>query len=244
MILSTCTAINKYFLAMKPNSITYDVFLSAIEQLETLGEKITVRSIIDKIGGSFTKIAEFKRQWQQNQALAKEATLKMSSHLETAIYAEFSRLHTSAQTAYKQQIEQAEKDHQELLAVTKNLEDENAYLKENISTIQKNQLAFLMTYTRINEEKSALLLQKAELEEAIKEGYTENLKTSDHNKQLKDEILNLQGRLERQTNRCLQIESLYQKMALELSSLKTKFTCLERKTSTARFSKNKKESLG
>ncbi len=220
---------------MKSNSITYDIFLDAIGQLEALGEKITVRSIVDKIGGSFTKIAEFKRQWQQNQALAKEATLRMSLHLETAIYAEFGRLHANAQLTYKQQLEQAERDHQELLVIVHKLESQNAQLQQALADAAKDNTTLLLANTLIANEKSALLFQQAELEKASQEVNLEHSKASDLNKQLKQDISNLEKNLERQTNRCLQIEGLYQKTTLEVNSLKGKLLAIEKKSNFARY---------
>lgn len=222
---------------MKPNSITYDVFLSAIEQLEALGEKITVRSIIDKIGGSFTKIAEYKRQWQQNLELSKEATLKMSSHLETAIYAEFSRLYANAQQSYKQRLEQSESDHQELLSLVNNLENQNAQLQKALSDAAQDNAALLFVNAMITKEKSALFLQQADLEKASQEACLEYSKVSELNKRLRQDLSNLERSLERQASRCLHIESLYQKTSLEVNSLKGKLVTLEKNTSSARYPK-------
>jgi len=220
---------------MKSNSITYDVFLDAIGQLESLGEKITVRSIVDKIGGSFTKIAEFKRQWQQNQELARKATLKMSSQLETAIYAEFSRLHAGAQTTYKLQLEQAENDNQELLVLIHKLENQNTQLQQALSDAARDNTTLLLANTLIANEKSTLFFRQVDLEKTAQEKNLEFSKVSDQNKQLMQEISNLEKNLERQTNRCLQIESLYQKTTLEVNSLKGKLLSIEKKSNSARY---------
>ncbi len=58
-------------------------------QTELLGNKPSVRKIIAELGGSFTVVAEYLKQWREEKELAKESDMAISQELQQAILAEY-----------------------------------------------------------------------------------------------------------------------------------------------------------
>jgi len=71
------------------SKITYQRVAQLCNQMEILGNKPSVRKIIAELGGSFTVVAEYLKQWREEKELAKESDMALSPELQQAILAEY-----------------------------------------------------------------------------------------------------------------------------------------------------------
>lgn len=90
---------------MKIEQVTYDKFLQIVECMRESGEKLTVRNVHAQTGGSFSKISEFLKRFEQERgylSLAKQSDI--SDALRQALLAEIGRSVLEATTGFEKQI--------------------------------------------------------------------------------------------------------------------------------------------
>lgn len=87
------------------------------------GEKPSVRKIQEKLGGSFTTISEYLKQWRKETELASQTTIDISPELKNALFAEFAKVANQAEARLQKKIEEIESDNKELEEELKKIND-------------------------------------------------------------------------------------------------------------------------
>ncbi len=169
------------------SKITYQRVAQLCNQMELLGNKPSVRKIISELGGSFTVVAEYLKQWREEKELAKESVMAISPELQQAILAEYSLVANKVKQGLENKINDLSLDlnetQQELnisLNTIKKLEARVAELEriaqDNSLTYEKRISADASTIEFLKGEKQNLhkllgeanaLRHEAELREAI-----------------------------------------------------------------------------
>jgi chromosome segregation ATPase len=113
---------------MRQVLVTYDTFCQTIQNMQSQGEKVSVRTILSHTGGSFSKIAEFLKRWRAEQAHAQShVDRELSPNLRQAILVEIGKAVADTKTSYETQLnqvnEQFEEVHEALTKQEKNNED-------------------------------------------------------------------------------------------------------------------------
>lgn len=177
------------------SKITYQRVAQLCNQMELLGNKPSVRKIIAELGGSFTVIAEYLKQWREEKELAKESDMAISPELQQAILAEYSLVANKVKQGLENKINELNLDlnetQQELntsLSTIKKLEARIAELErtaqDNSLTYEKRISADASTIEFLRGEKQNLhkllgeantLRHEAELREAIANTKVETL---------------------------------------------------------------------
>jgi chromosome segregation ATPase len=68
---------------MKHETVTYEVVRTEINKLHFEGEKISVRNVLNKTGGSFAKISDYIKRWKDERRILRDDTI--SENLTLAI---------------------------------------------------------------------------------------------------------------------------------------------------------------
>jgi len=111
---------------MKTEQVTYDKFLQIVEQMRKNSEKLTVRNVLAQTGGSFGKVSEFLKRFEQEQAhLSLVSQTDISDALRQAILSEIGRFVAEAKSALEKQVVQ----------LTAHLDEANAQLTEQEKTV-------------------------------------------------------------------------------------------------------------
>lgn len=152
---------------MKTEQITYDKFSQMVQKMIENGEKLTVRSIHGRLGGSFSKLSEFLKRWEQERAylnLAKQADI--SDPLRQAMLSEVGRAVSEAKAAIEIQLQQVS-DH--LGEANEKLTEQEKIIEEGSDEIRdlKEKLALAQQVSK--EHEIAHREQGDKLELAIKE---------------------------------------------------------------------------
>ena len=106
---------------MKPEQVTYEKFSQITQKMVDNGEKLTVRNVHGRLGGSFGKISEFLKRWEQERAylnLVKQGDI--SDSLRQSMLSEIGKAVGDAKAALETQLQQ----------MTSHLEEANEKLKE------------------------------------------------------------------------------------------------------------------
>ena len=93
--------------------ITYQSVAKTCNQMRVLGEKPSVRKIRDRIGGSFTTIAEHLKKWREESQMAASTDLDISQELKQALLAEFSEITNTVKFAMNATIDECKSDLQD-----------------------------------------------------------------------------------------------------------------------------------
>lgn len=122
---------------MKTEQVTYDKFLQTVEQMRKNNEKLTVRNVLAQTGGSFGKISEFLKRFEQEQAhLSLVSQTDISDHLRQTILSEIGRFVAEAKSALEQQVVQLNAHLNEANAQLTKQEQEISLLKEEADTLK------------------------------------------------------------------------------------------------------------
>lgn len=114
---------------MKTEQVTYDKFSQTVQKMIENGEKLTVRSVLSRTGGSFGKISDFLKRFEQERAylnLSKQSDI--SDTLRQSILSEVGRAVGETRAALETQLQQ----------LTTHLEEANERLNEQEKTIEEN----------------------------------------------------------------------------------------------------------
>lgn len=193
---------------MKTEQVTYDKFSAVVQKMVENDEKLTVRSVHNRLGGSFGKISEFLKRWEQERSylsLVKQGDI--SDHLRQAMLSEVGRAVGEAKTVLEAQLQQ----------MTAHLDEANEKLTEQENEIENNSEQLLdikeklVLANQMNKEHEITYRDLSEkLESAIKEKilaitdaakYKLQLDRTDlDNKEMKQQIKELQTRIDSLTS--------------------------------------------
>ena len=116
---------------MPKNSVTYLQVAEACQTLLAEGQKITLRAIVAKVGGSPNIILPFIKQWQAEQDDIALAAIdeELSQSVRQAILAEYARKISQVKTHFAKKIMDSEQQFQDLQAVLTDTEQQNRLFK-------------------------------------------------------------------------------------------------------------------
>jgi chromosome segregation ATPase len=126
-----------YFMGrtMKTEQLTYDKFSAMAQKMVENDEKLTVRSVHNRLGGSFGKISEFLKRWEQERSylsLVKQGDI--SDNLRQAMLSEVGRAVSEAKAALEAQLQQIaahlEEANEKLTEQEKEIEDGTEMLRD------------------------------------------------------------------------------------------------------------------
>ena len=189
---------------MKTEQVTYDKFSSMVQKMVENGEKLTVRSVHNRLGGSFGKLSEFLKRWEQERAylsLVKQSDI--SENLRQAMLSEVGRAVGDAKAVLEAQLQQ----------MTAHLDEANEKLTEQEKTIEDSSETLrdlkekLALSHQINKDNETAL---RELDEKLKSAVEEKIlaitdaaksklqldRTDLDNKEMKQQIKELQSRVD------------------------------------------------
>lgn len=95
------------------SQITYFTVAKICNQMKLTGEKPSVRKIRERIGGSFTTIAEFLKKWRDETVLADSTEMAISEELQKAILAEFAEVAMAVKSSLQESIDEKDVDFKE-----------------------------------------------------------------------------------------------------------------------------------
>ena len=112
---------------MKTEQLTYDIFSTMVQKMVENGERLTVRSVNNRLGGSFGKISEFLKRWEQERAyLSLVQQGDISGNLRQAMLSEVGRAVGEAKAVLEAQLQQ----------ITEHLDEANEKLTEQEKEIE------------------------------------------------------------------------------------------------------------
>jgi chromosome segregation ATPase len=121
----------------KSPTVTYELFITAVLELEKDGQRVSVRAIRDKIGGATSKLVEFLRLWKNEKQLASVTNEDMSDAFRQALLAEFGRIVQKTKATLENQLADEKATTQETLELLAETEKRIASLEETISNLKK-----------------------------------------------------------------------------------------------------------
>lgn len=189
---------------MKTEQITYDKFSQMAQKMVENGEKLTVRSVHSRLGGSFGKLSEFLKRWEQERAYLNSAKqTDISDALRQAMLNEVGRAVREAKEALETQLKQVS---DQLEEANEKLAEQEKTIEENSETLRdlKEKLVLAQQISKDHENTHRNLSDK--LESAIKEktsAITDAAKSKlqleradSDNQEMKQQIKELQTRVE------------------------------------------------
>jgi|SRR6185437_5801054 len=168
---------------MKHETVTYEVVCAEINQLHSEGEKISVRNVLNKTGGSFAKISDYIKRWKDDRRILRDDNI--SENLTLAI---------------KKEIDNAIKS--EIAAKNQTIDSVNSLLEESKGIITEYE-AKICDYDEIQQKLLSAQEEVNKLEAKSKKLMDDYIKLASENKVLTQ-------RLEASTNATAGLE---QKMA-------------------------------
>lgn len=90
---------------MRKNDITYEKVAALCNELTKNQEKISVREIHKQLGGSFSNISKFLKQWQEQSLLAQKYDSEISDELMQAIKAEMVKVADNVKASFVEKID-------------------------------------------------------------------------------------------------------------------------------------------
>ncbi len=177
---------------MKTKHINYAMVADEIQKLSNAGEKITIRNVLARTGGSFVEISSYIKQWHSERLAIKEYAI--SDTLAGAIVAEM-----------KITVENALKNRELELAATNELIDEmyshNAQLKQTLTdyeqikqqlTSRHEEITFLRSgLADVSKERDELMSNNAIMVKKLEYVESALLNVENKSKELKKECQQL-----------------------------------------------------
>ena len=144
---------------MRQALITYDIFCQTVQNMQSQAEKISVRTILSHTGGSFSKIAEFLKQWRAEQAHAEtQIDRELSPNLRQAILAEIGKVVAETKDTYEKQLNQT---NEQLEEANEALAKQETLLEEREQQItQLNQQLAVATEMQAQQAEKIQILEK------------------------------------------------------------------------------------
>lgn len=145
---------------MPKNSITYSQVAEACQTLLGEGQKITLRSIVAKSGGSPNVVLQFWKQWQREQEEITLAALDedLSPSVKQAILAECARKVSLIKTHFAKKITESDQQWQDIQALMQKADQQKQQLQSELAETQ----------TRLLEQNARISLHEQQLAEADK----------------------------------------------------------------------------
>lgn len=212
---------------MSKSSITYAQVAEACQALLGEGQKITLRAIVARSGGSPNSVLQFWKQWQKEQEDITLAALdeELSLSVKQVILAECGRKVAAVKTHYAKKITESHQQWQEMQALLQEAEQQKQQLQNELTETQtkmveqnahinfhKQQLiemdkhlkeresqyqTMLVTYERSSAEKIMIEKQAADWQDHYRR-YEQELKALQIAKHAADiEIVTLKAHLQR-----------------------------------------------
>lgn len=132
----------------KPTAVTYELFATAALALEKDGQRVSVRTIRDKIGGANSKLMEFLRLWKAEKQLASVTDEDMSDTFRQSLLAEFGRIVQKTKVSLESQLKDEKANTQEALDLLAETEKRATSLEETIANLKKTHEAATTTYDK------------------------------------------------------------------------------------------------
>ena len=133
---------------MRQELVTYDIFCKTVQEMQTQGEKVSVRTILSHTGGSFAKLASFLKRWRSEQAHAQaQVDRELSPNLRQALLTEIGKAVAATKAVFETQLSQAneqlEEVHEALIKQEKSLgeyEQQISQLNQQLAVAQQLQI--------------------------------------------------------------------------------------------------------
>ena len=156
----------------KQTQVTYEVFAEAANQLDSENQRVSVRAVRTKVGGSNSKLMEFLRQWKSEKQLATETDEDISDGFRQALLAEFGRVVQKTRERLEEQLADEKNSAQEALDLLAEMEKTCAEQTEKITMLEsqhqkrvltlEKQIAGLEARLKDEESRETKLMQKVE----------------------------------------------------------------------------------
>ncbi len=145
---------------MSKSSITYAQVAEACQALLGEGQKITLRAIIARSGGSPNSVLQFWKQWQKEQEDITLAALdeELSPSVKQVILAECGRKVAAVKTCYAKKITESHQQWQEMQMFLQEAEQQKQQLQNELTDTQ----------TKLVEQNARISLHEQQLAEADK----------------------------------------------------------------------------
>ncbi len=145
---------------MAKSSITYSQVAEACQTLLGEGQKITLRAIVSKSGGSPNSVLQFWKQWQREQEDITLAALDedLSPSVKQAILAECARKVSLIKAHFAKKITESDQQWQDMQALVQEANQQKQQLQSELTETQ----------TRLLEQNARISLHEQQLVEADK----------------------------------------------------------------------------
>ena len=148
---------------MSKNGITYQQVAEACQALLGENQKLTLRAIVAKTGGSPNTVLQHWKQWQREQDDITMTALdeELSPSIRQAVLAECARKVSAIKVHYANKISEAEQQWRDLQALTQEIEQQKQQLESNLYEIQ-GQLMEQKAHLSLYDQRLAEANQRAE----------------------------------------------------------------------------------
>lgn len=151
---------------MRRETITYDQFCQTVQKMQAEGEKISNRTILSHLGGSFGTVAAYLKRWRQEQAYALAMTdRELSPNLRQAILAEIGGAITETKNQYQTQLTQANEQLDEILDVVAKQE---AAFEEYESKVKKQDQQLATAHQAQTQHSERIQILEAKLDQYVR----------------------------------------------------------------------------
>jgi Plasmid replication region DNA-binding N-term. len=222
---------------MKTATLTYELVCAQINELVQNGEKITVRNVLSRTGGSTARLLEFIKRWREENNIGKlNPDLVISDELHRALLIDKSAAVAKTATAYKIQLTDIELLLEESNEILKSQELQLAESAKEINDL-KQRVATLTNNENNYKEKLKTQAEKINADQVLHNEMLSKLARSDVllentitvNAELKDQVAKQQAELLQITKAKYQAESevavwqaKHQQLTEQMKSLLTK----------------------
>jgi chromosome segregation ATPase len=159
---------------MKTESITYDLVAARINEMNLSGEKVTVRNVLARTGGSAAKIANFIKKWQNERLVQASSTI--SEELLLSIIRERDMAVKQATEIHNQRIinlESLGRELEEIIVEKDSQLEESAQAKQQLLAIQERVTILEHDLATAREQKDQSLTEVAALKTQLDNANTQ-----------------------------------------------------------------------
>lgn len=191
---------------MKTATITYEIVCKEINELVQNGEKITVRNVLARTGGSVSRIMEFIKLWREENNISKLTLgLGISEELQRALLLDKSAAVAKTATAYKTQLADMDTLLQEANEILKSQEVQQAEGDKALGDLTQR-LALLSGNENTYKEKIKLLEDQLKVDQDSCNQISSNLAKSEIRLENADAIIvELTAKVTKQEGQLLQL---------------------------------------
>jgi len=149
---------------MYQTNITYQQVVNVCQSLKQEGQKLSVRAIHQQIGGSFSTVSTFFRQWQEQMLQMNAADHSLSSALKHALFNEFEAIQKHTEAHLNQHIQQLRESNKESETL---LTDYEAQLKQRQEQLIQAEENYQEMRVELEKQKAALSTSNQHARETI-----------------------------------------------------------------------------